>query len=274
MDIQKLKIAFIGGGNMSSCIFNGIVKTRPHQDEITVSGPHLEKLQHFKDDGATITTSNVTSLQNADVVFLGVKPQMMPEVLDEIKQSGVPYEDKLFISMAAGWRLVAFEHRLGPCRMIRIMPNTPAKLGLGVTAVCPGPHATAEDQAICQELLKGLGLTVMTDETGINSLGALAGSAPAFLYRFLEAMVAETEKYGFSPEMSRGIIEQMALGTVQMVRENHDTEISALREAVTSKGGTTFQGLKQMTDYKFEEMMTAAIDACMRRTHEFEEMFD
>lgn len=274
MDQAKVKIAFIGGGNMSSCIFKGIVSTRPHCDEITVAGPHLEKLEHFKEQGAHITTNNIEALQAAEVVFLGVKPQMMPVVLDEIKQSGVPYEDKLFISMAAGWRFQAFEHRLGVCRFIRVMPNTPAKLGLGVTAVCPGQHATDADRELCLELLKGLGMTVVTDEAGINSLGALAGSTPAFLYRFLEALVAETTKAGFSPEQSRAIIEQMALGTAQMVIHNQDTPISQLREAVTSKGGTTFQGLQQMTNYKFEEMMSAVIEACLKRTHEFEEMFD
>lgn len=274
MEQARLKIAFIGGGNMSSCIFNGIVKTRPHCDEITVAGPHLEKLEHFKAKGAHICTDNIEALKRADIIFLGVKPQMMPVVLDEIKQSNVPYEDKLFISMAAGWRFSAFEHRLGACRFMRIMPNTPAQLGLGLTAVSRGIHATDEDNSVCLELLKGLGKIVETDEAGINSLGALAGSAPAFLYRFLEALVDETQKAGFSPEQARSIIEQMALGTAHMVVANQDRTIGQLREAVTSKGGTTFQGLQQMTNYKFEEMISEVIAACMRRTHEFEEMFD
>lgn len=274
MEQAKLKIAFIGGGNMASCIFNGIVSTRPEVDEIIVSGPHLEKLEKFKDKGARITSNNIEALEASDIIFLGVKPQMMPLVLDEIKQSGVPYEDKLFISMAAGWRFSAFEHRLGICRFIRIMPNTPAQLGFGVTSVCKGTHATDEDKRVCFELLKGLGMTVETSEEGINSLGALAGSAPAFLYRFLEALVAETQKAGFSAEESRAIIEQMALGTAKMVIANQDRTLGELREAVTSKGGTTFQGLQQMTNYKFEEMMSEVIAACLRRTHEFEEMFD
>lgn len=268
------KIAFIGGGNMSSCIFKGIVQTRPQQDEITIAGPHLEKLEHFKDLGAKTTTDNVAAFNEAEVVFFGVKPQVLPSVLEELKAAQVQVEGKLLISMAAGFTFKAVYKRLGQCKLIRIMPNTPAKLGLGVTSVCAGEGVSDSELKLCMELLQGLGMVVPTDEQGINSLGALAGSAPAFLYRFMEALVAETQKAGFSKEQSRAIIEQMALGTVQMVKNNPDTEISDLREAVTSKGGTTFQGLQQMSAYHFEEMMSEAIAACLRRTHDFEEMFE
>lgn len=271
--MSQLTIAFIGGGNMSSCIFNGIIKTRSGQDHIIVSGPHLEKLQHFKTDGADITTDNCAALKAADVVFLGVKPQVLPDVLAEFKQSGIDYSHKLFISMAAGWRFSAFESHLGECALIRIMPNTPARLGLGITAMSSGAKVSREQTELCLQLLQGLGRTILTDEAGINSLGALAGSAPAFFYRFMEALVSETVKYGFSPQEARAIIEQVALGSAQMVINNQQNEISELREAVTSKGGTTFQGLKQMTDYHFEDMMSDVIAACLKRTHEFEEMF-
>lgn len=271
--MSKLKIAFIGGGNMATCIFNGIVKTRNHEDQIMVSGPHLEKLVSFEKQGAKITTDNLEALKFAQVVFLGVKPQIMPNVLDEIKSSGIDFSEKLFISMAAGWRFDAFYSRLGPCKLIRIMPNTPAQLGLGLTSLCSGKDVSKEQEDLCLSLLSGLGKTVITDEEGINSLGALAGSAPAFMYRFMEALVSETQKRGFSKEQSRAIIEQMALGTAQMVINNQDKDIAQLREAVTSKGGTTFQGLTQMSEYKFEEMMSKVIEACLRRTHEFEEMF-
>lgn len=272
-NMEQLKIAFIGGGNMSSCIFNGIISTRGTDDSIVVSGPHIEKLAHFSDQGADVTTDNIAALKSADIVFLGVKPQIMPEVLEEIKNSSVDYSDKLFVSMAAGFKLSAFYSRLGKVKLIRIMPNTPAKLGLGVTSVCAGEDVSAEEQELCLDLLKGLGTTVLTDEEGINSLGALAGSAPAFLYRFMEALIEETQKRGFSKQESRKIIEAMALGTVQMVIHNQDQSVGSLREAVTSKGGTTFQGLSKMTEYHFEEMMSEVIEACLRRTREFEEMF-
>lgn len=271
--MSKLKIAFIGGGNMATCIFNGIVKTRAGLDEIMVSGPHLEKLSAFASLGAQITSDNLEALSFGDIVFLGVKPQIMPEVLEQIVSSGLDYNDKLFISMAAGWRTDAFYSRLGPCKLIRIMPNTPAQLGLGLTSMALGKDISKEQEQLCLDLLQGLGKTVLTDEEGINSLGALAGSAPAFMYRFMEALVAETCARGFNEAQARAIIEQMALGTANMVIANQDKSLAQLREAVTSKGGTTFQGLAQMSEYKFEEMMSKVIEACLRRTHEFEEMF-
>lgn len=268
------KIAFIGGGNMSSCIFNGIVKIRPNQDQVIVAGPHVEKLEHFKNAGALVTCDNVAAFNQSDVVFFGVKPQVLPSVLDELIAAQVEVAGKLLISMAAGFTFKAITKRLGECHLIRIMPNTPAKLGLGVTSVSYSDKVTLEEQQLCNDLLQGLGMVIPTDENGINSLGALAGSAPAFFFRFMEALVAETEKAGFSKEQARKIIEQVAFGSVQMVKNNPDTEISALREAVTSKGGTTYQGLLQMTNYQFEQMMAEAIAACLRRTHEFEQMFE
>lgn len=268
------KIAFIGGGNMSSCIFNGIVKTRPHQDEIIVSGPHLEKLEHFKAAGAQITTDNVAAFNQSDVIFLGVKPQVLPDVLKQLTEAHVDCNGKLLISMAAGFTFKAFAKRLGQCHLIRIMPNTPSKLGLGVTSICMGDGVTSQECTLCQDLLQGLGMSVPTTEDGINALGALAGSAPAFIFRFMEALAAETVKAGFTSQEARKIVEQTFLGSVQMVKHNPDSEISALREAVTSKGGTTFQGLAQMSNYQFEKMVEDTIAACLRRTHEFEQMFE
>ena len=267
-------IAFIGGGNMAGCIFNGIIKTRPGQDKIVVSGPHVDKLQHFADAGASITADNAAAAQASEVIFLGVKPQMLTAVLTELAAAKVDFAHKLVISMAAGFVCAGISKLTGSDRIIRIMPNTPAKLGLGVIGIYYGAGASAEDGALCRELLKGLGSLVETStEEGINVIGCVAGSSPAFMYRFLEALIAETVKRGFSEQEARELIQQTALGMASMCIANPNTPISQLREAVTSKGGTTFEGLKQMTAYKFEEMVAAAVQASMDRTHEFEEMF-
>ena len=271
--MNMIKIAFIGGGNMSRCIFDGIVKKRGQNDEITVAGPHVEKLEHFKAAGAHVTSDNLEALGRAEVVFLGVKPQILPEVLEQIAKSGQDLSSKLFISMAAGWRLQAFYSRLGQCRLIRIMPNTPSQLGMGVTAMCTGESVTAADKELCLALLEGMGRTVQTDEEGINTLSVLAGSAPAFIYRFMEAMVDQMVKRGFDADLSRTIATEVMRGTASMVEANPDRQIGQLREAVTSRGGTTFQGLGVMTEYRFEEMMHEVVEACLRRTREFEDIY-
>lgn len=268
------KIAFIGGGNMSSCIFDGIRKTRGTKDEITVSGPHLEKLRKFEQQSATITTDNVKAATEAEVIFLGVKPQLLTSVLEELAAAKVDLTQKLVISMAAGFRLSSLNRLTHSERLVRIMPNTPAKLGLGITGVFFGDKVGAEDRSLSLALLEGLGTAlILKSEEEINLIGSVAGSAPAFMYRFMEALIAESVRYGMTEADARKVIEQMALGTANMVIHNQDTPLSALREAVTSRGGTTFEGLKVMTEFRFEEMMEKVIAATLKRTREFEELF-
>ena len=259
---------------MSSCIFDGIKKARNDADEIYVSGPHLEKLQKFADKKAKITTSNIEAVKESDIIFLGVKPQMLTAVLKELKDNRIDFSEKILVSMAAGFKIASIRRLTDAPYIVRIMPNTPAKIGLGITGIYFEKGIDDKDKELISSLLAPLGmLCQLNSEEGINAIGALAGSAPAFLYRFFEAVEHECVRYGFSQNDARKIVEQLSLGTSSMVIHNHATPISSLREAVTSKGGTTYEGLQQMTSFKFEEMMEEVFKACMKKTHLFEEMF-
>lgn len=259
---------------MSSCIFDGIKKARNDADEIYVSGPHLEKLQKFADKKAKITTSNIEAVKESDIIFLGVKPQMLTAVLKELKDNRIDFSEKVLVSMAAGFKIASIRRLTDAPYIVRIMPNTPAKIGLGITGIYFEKGIDDKDKELISSLLAPLGmLCQLNSEEGINAIGALAGSAPAFLYRFFEAVEHECVRYGFSQNDARKIVEQLGLGTSSMVIHNHATPISSLREAVTSKGGTTYEGLQQMTSFKFEEMMEEVFKACMKKTHLFEDMF-
>ena len=259
---------------MSSCIFDGIKKARNDADEIYVSGPHLEKLQKFADKKAKITTSNIEAVKESDIIFLGVKPQMLTAVLKELKDNRIDFSEKVLVSMAAGFKIASIRRLTDAPYIVRIMPNTPAKIGLGITGIYFEKGIDDKDKELISSLLAPLGmLCQLTSEEGINAIGALAGSAPAFLYRFFEAVEHECVRYGFSQNDARKIVEQLGLGTSSMVIHNHATPISSLREAVTSKGGTTYEGLQQMTSFKFEEMMEEVFKACMKKTYLFEDMF-
>lgn len=266
------KIAFIGGGNMSSCVYAGIRKARGYEDEIFVSGPHIEKLDAFKNDSCTVTTSNVEVFKSADIIFLGVKPQVLPEVFAELKAniSEDVLKTKLVVSMAAGWKMSAIYNHLGECRLIRIIPNTPAKIGLGIISLSVGHLATKEDATFVENLLAKLGMVLPMREDKINAMCAVAGSGPAFVFRFMEALIANTKECGFSEDEAREIVCKLMLGSTMMVENNKDVSVGALREAVTSKGGTTYQGLLQMTEYKFEEMIDSVMKACVKRSEEME----
>ena len=259
---------------MSSCIFDGIKKARNDADEIYVSGPHLEKLQKFADKKAKITTSNIEAVKESDIIFLGVKPQMLTAVLKELKDNRIDFSEKVLVSMAAGFKIASIRRLTDAPYIVRIMPNTPAKIGLGITGIYFEKGIDDKDKELISSLLAPLGmLCQLNSEEGINAIGALAGSAPAFLYRFFEAVEHECVRYGFSQSDARKIVEQLGLGTSSMVIHNHATSICSLREAVTSKGGTTYEGLQQMSSFKFEEMMKEVFKACMKKTHLFEEMF-
>jgi pyrroline-5-carboxylate reductase len=266
------KVAFIGGGNMASCIFASVKKMVSPRN-ITVSGPHIEKLQHFKDDGASITTDNAAAANGAGIVFLGVKPQVLTGVLEDLVAKGVDFKNRLIVSMAAGFCLSSLERITGSDRIVRIMPNTPAMIGQGVTALCCGKGASEEDVKIVKELLEGMGKTIEGDEKQLDVIGAVAGCGPAFVYRFMEALVAESVRNGMDEKSARAMVEQLVVGSAAMVVKNQDSTLAQLREAVTSKGGTTYAGLCKMTEGHFEDMMHNVIDASIARTLEFEKMY-
>ncbi len=267
------KIAFIGGGNMASCIYESIIASGFDAKNITVSGPHLEKLEKFKSKGSEITTDNLEALKNAEIIYLGVKPQILTSVLDEIAASGIALNHKLFISMAAGFKLSSIESKLNTKKIIRIMPNTPAKLGLGVIAVVYDSEVTDNEKELASKMLSHMGQCIVGDEDNLNVIGAVAGCGPAFVYRFMEALIAEAVAHGLNEKDARAIVEQTVLGSANMCIKNQDTKLSELREAVTSKGGTTFAGLCKMTEGNFEQLMKNTVQASLDRTYEFEKMF-
>ncbi len=257
---------------MASCIFKSVLASvKPAA--ITVSGPHPDKLQHFKDDGAEITADNVAAANKGDVIFLGVKPQVLTSVLEELKQGGIDFAGRLVISMAAGFKLSSIERILGTGRLVRIMPNTPAKIGLGVIAVSYGKGVTAEDKALTGRLLAGMGHCIEGSEEQLNTIGAVCGCGPAFVFRFMEALVAESVRHGISEADARAMVEDLVSGSVSLVKQSPDSSLASLREAVTSKGGTTYAGLCAMTEGRFEEMMQKTVQASLDRTYEFERMF-
>lgn len=270
--MNDIKIAFIGGGNMSSCIYDSIIKNYDAKN-VTVSGPHLEKLEKFKAHGSLITTDNVKTVEDAQVIFLGVKPQILTSVLEEIKNSKISLDGKLFISMAAGYKLSSIYAKLETHNLIRIMPNTPAKLGLGVIAVSYDSAVTDSEKDLCKKMLSHMGECIEGDEQSLNVIGAICGCGPAFVYRFMESLISEALRNGISPNDARKMVEQTVFGSASMVIKNQDTSIAALREAVTSKGGTTFAGLCKMTEGNFEQIMQNTIQASLDRTYEFEKMF-
>lgn len=269
------KITFIGGGNMAQSLINGILKANYPKDLITVCTPHEEKvsslINKFQISG---TTNNTQGIKESEVIVLAVKPQMALEALKEAKEEIKDFSDKLVISVMAGITVNRIKELLPNVkRVVRVMPNTPCLIGYGFSGAFK-EGLNQEEETYAQDLLSSCGkvLWVNTEEK-IDEITALSGSAPAYFFLFLECMQNKAKEYGFSDEDARLILENVALGASMMVLKNQDKSLGELRQAVTSKGGTTAKALDEFNKADLNKIVSLALDACKNRAIEMAKQF-
>ncbi|WP_286272377.1 pyrroline-5-carboxylate reductase [Thalassotalea hakodatensis] len=266
------KIAFIGAGNMNSAIITGLISNGFTPSDVIVSNPSADKREKLANNYNILHTSdNIEAATFADFIVLGVKPYFIADVCQQIS-AAVNVEEKCFISVAAGCTMSTMEQALGkPCPIIRTMPNTPSQLGLGVTGLFPSPQVSKQQKEQADSLMKSVGITKwLTDESEIDNIIAVSGSAPAYFFLFMEAMEKEAIRLGFSAQDSRQLIQQTALGAAEMVVQNKDA-ISTLRENVTSKGGTTQAALSTLIDGGLDKLVSDAMQSAKARAKEMAE---
>ncbi|MCK9614862.1 MAG: pyrroline-5-carboxylate reductase [Candidatus Omnitrophica bacterium] len=270
---KKAKIGIIGCGNMGRAIaerIKSIFKTVIF-DKDAAKTRNITKV---------ITAPNLTELVNiADVVILAIKPQDFNEVLGEIKNS---IDNKLVISIAAGISTKYIEKILGKARVIRVMPNLLVKIGEGVTALCNGEFATADDLGLAQEIFDKVGTTIVLEEKMMDADTAFLGSGPGFHFdllsriekerwpeftenEFIPSFAASGEKVGFSREQAKLFAELIAKGDLVLLEELNESP-GALCIRVTSKGGTTEAGLKELKGDV--ERLPNAVEAARKRAEE------
>jgi len=270
------KIAFIGAGNMARAIIIGLVNSGVDAKNIMIANPSPEKrLLLAEEFGVQQTDDNIKAATFADVIVLSVKPHFIGDVCQKISQA-INIDNKLFISVAAGRTVEQIQQALASAKekdkqsypIVRVMPNTPSQLGLGMSGLFASPEVSTAQKAVSEKIMTAVGKIIWLEtETKINDIIAVAGSAPAYFFLFMEAMEHKAIKLGFTKEESRMLVEQTALGAAQMVAQNKD-EISTLRENVTSKGGATFAALEQFRSDRLEEMVENAMNAAIHRAEE------
>ncbi|SDB85765.1 pyrroline-5-carboxylate reductase [Acinetobacter boissieri] len=273
--MMQRKIAFIGGGNMAAAIISGLIASGYEKSLITVSAPSEATRTRFSDQiGVLATADNVDAASKADVVVLAVKPQLMREVCEGLK--GISNIDqKLFLTIAAGTAVQLYRDILSPnLKIIRIMPNTPSLVGEGVSGLFADDAITVQDKSFTTDLMSAVGKVVWVDkESEINHVIAIAGSAPGYLFLFLEAMQDKAMALGFDSAQARELILQTAKGVVALAQHEQDLGFNQLRANVTSKGGTTFEALnvfdKNGLKATVDEAMQAAIDRAQSMETEF-----
>lgn len=270
--MQHRKLCFIGAGNMAGAIIAGLVKSGYPAALISVCAPSPKNREALALKYGIISSSdNATSAQQADVVVLAVKPQLMADVCSALGQQ-VDFSEKLVLSIAAGVNVARFYALLGDrLNIVRIMPNTPSLVGKGMSGLYAPEQVSETDRDYSGQLMAAVGkICWVKEEEGINQIIAVAGSAPAYFFLFMEAMQQEAERLGFSAEDARTLVAQAASGASALVDANPDIPLSTLRENVTSKGGTTFEALKVFNEQKLAETVSHAMQAAINRAQDME----
>lgn len=260
-----MKIGFIGLGNMAKAIIGGMLKqnlVRP--EDIIGSARTKATLEAVEKEFGIITAGdNQRVAEEADVLVLAVKPVFFPEVIGEIK--GAVTEDKLIISIAAGKTIEWIKGEFGkPVKLIRCMPNTPALVGEGCTAVCGDP-AAEQDMELCMRLMGSFGKAIAIDERLMDAAGAVGGSAPAYVFMFIEALADGGVAAGMPRKQAYEFAAQAVLGSARMVLEGglHPGE---LKDMVCSPGGTTIEGVRVLEERGMRSSVIEAISACVEKS--------
>lgn len=266
-----LKVVFLGAGNMAEALVRGLLAGRVcAKTQLTVTDLRPERLTFFTSSfGVSALSSNTAAVAGANVIFLAVKPQQLAEAVREIAAHVKP--EALIISIAAGVRTRAIEALLSPAvRVVRAMPNTPALVGAGVTAICPGQNAGVDEMATAEVLLKAVGFVVRVEEEKMDAVTAVSGSGPAYVFAFMEALLDGAQKLDLPPELARQLVYGTLAGSLKLAVES-DATPATLRERVTSKGGTTAAALEVIRERNVARAWVDALAAAKKRSVELSE---
>lgn len=268
-------IGFIGAGNMPQSIIGGMIKGGFPAASVLVSNPSRPKLDLLSDKYGLRTSQNNHEVANAaDVIVLSVKPQLMREVCEDLKENVSNLADKLIVTIAAGLRFASYYDFLGDdVRVIRVMPNTPSLVGEGVSGLVADEKVTAAEKEFVQQVFDYVGITLwLDDEDAIDVLGAVAGSGPAYFFEFMHGLQRAAEEFGVSPEQARAMVQQTALGAAKMACES-ELSLVDLRKQVTSKGGSTAKGIEAYQNGELNEISKKAVAAAVARNQEMAKLF-
>lgn len=259
------KIGFIGAGNMGDALIRGLLASKllPAEDLLAYDAAE-SRLEHLrKVHGVAAAASNRELAAASDVVILCVKPQVVAAVLDEIEQ--LPREH-LVISICAGITLEQLETRLPMQPVIRVMPNTPALVLEGASALAKGMHATVEHLAIARAIFDAVGRTVVVEEHLMDAVTGLSGSGPAYVFTIIEALADAGVNLGLARPQAQELAAQTVLGAAKMVVEGARESPAQLRAMVTSPGGTTIRGLQVLERAGLRGILMDAVEAAAKRS--------
>ena len=263
-----MKIGFIGCGNMASAMISGMLKKGLYKkDEIIVSNLTEEGSKRSREKLGVVTTlDNHEVVKNTKLVFLAVKPQFYEEVLNEVKGELTP--EHTVVGIAPGKTLAWLEEKCGqPLNVVRMMPNTPAQVGEGMTGVCANEKVSAEELAQICEITDSFGRTEVVPERLMDAVSAVSGCSPAYVFMFIEAMADAAVAQGMPRKQAYQFAAQALLGSAKMVLETgkHPGE---LKDMVCSPGGTTIEAVRVLEEKGMRSAVFEAMKACVKKSRD------
>lgn len=261
------KIGFIGAGNMAEAIIQGVIQAQVvDPSDIWISDVNQERcdiLQH--NFSVNAAENNKELLQNVDMAILAIKPQVAQEVLADLKDLWTA--NTVCVSIMAG-KTLEFLAQLGEdIPAVRVMPNTPALVGQGMSALSASSTVSEDQKDKVEQVFASVGQCVWVPEDQMNAVTAVSGSGPAYIYAMGEAMIAAAQEQGLSAEAAEALVLQTITGAAAMMTQTNDSP-QALREKVSSPGGTTLAGLTVLDKEGFRGMISKVVGAAAQRARE------
>ncbi len=260
-------IGFIGAGNMGGAIIDGIVRSKKYASEcICVCEKNVS--EEIAALGVELCDLKET-VEKSDYIILAVKPNIIPEILEEIKES-CSVSGKVFVSIAAGVKISSVEAVLGKCKIVRVMPNICLKAGEGMTVISPSGEVVDSELCKVEEVFSCCGKTAIVKENLIDACTAISGSGPAYVFMFAEALADAAVKQGIDRKTAYLLANQTLLGSAALCMESgmHPAE---LKDMVCSPGGTTIEAVEALERGGLRACVMDAVDSCAKKARKLGE---
>ena len=266
-------IAFLGAGNMARAMISGLIAEGISPNQVRASAPSEAAVARLQECGLTrLGTTPDEIFEGADLTVAAVKPQIIPRALASIKGQLGP--DSALLSIAAGIPIASLQSHVGPdVSVIRCMPNTPAMIGLGASALFAADTVSASQRSLAEQVTNAAGTTVwVASEALLDAVTAVSGSGPAYFFALIEAIARAGTELGLDEDISMALTIQTALGAAALAQQSGEG-VATLRENVTSPGGTTEQALQSLQTSQFDAVVAEAVRQCAARARTLGEEF-
>jgi len=265
--LKGCRLGFIGGGNMAEAIIKGLLAGGVTAAELVVAEPMAERREFLRGTyGIDVHADNGEVAARADALIIAVKPQVFRGMATAL--GAAAFDEKLLISIMAGISTGDIEEACsGSTRVIRVMPNTPALVLEGASAICRGKYATDDDLFFARGIFDLVGTTCVVDEKLMDAVTGVSGSGPAYVFMFIEALSDAGVKNGLPRDVATQLAAQTMYGSAKLLLETGDHP-GVLKEKVTSPGGTTIAGVASLERDSFRGAVMAAVDAATARSAE------